>query len=257
MQPDRESALHRFFREAGEMVLLLGRTLYWFKAIHWNLGKIVNELVVVGVQSVFVVSVMALFSGMVVALQSGFHLNQLQVKALIGGIVGLSILKEMAPVQTSLLVAARVGAGITAEIGTMNVSEEVDALRSLAIDPVRYLVMPRFIACLVMLPVLTVFANSIGIIGGMFVAKYQLDVSMATFLDKMTHFVKPWDFVSGLIKSFCFGLIISIVSCYNGLQTHGGAGELGQATTKTVVTCFMAILISNYFISRVFGWWSY
>jgi phospholipid/cholesterol/gamma-HCH transport system permease protein len=254
--PENEAATHRFFREVGEMVRLFLRTVYWFKAIWWNMGKIANELIVVGIQSVFVVSIMALFTGMVVALQTGFYLNQLQVKALIGGIVGLSILKEMAPVQTSLLVAARVGAGMTAEIGTMNVSEEVDALRSLAIDPVRYLVMPRFIACIIMLPLLTVFANSIGIIGGMVVAKYQLGVSMATFMERMTDYIKPWDFVSGLIKSFIFGLIISIVGCYNGLQTQGGAEGLGKATTKTVVVCFMSILISNYFISKVFGWWS-
>ncbi len=255
MIPENESKIVRFFREAGEMVFLFCRTIYWFRAIFWNLRKIGREMIIVGLQSVFVVSVMAFFTGMVVALQSGYQLNQFQVKELVGAIVGLSILKEMGPVQTSLLVAARVGAGMTAEIGTMNVSEEVDALRSLAIDPVRYLVMPRFIACLIMLPVLTIYANSIGLFGGMFVAKHQLGVSATTFINSMTDIITLWDFFSGLIKTFFFGLIISIVACYYGLETRGGAEELGKATTRTVVTCFMVILISNYFLSRIFGWW--
>jgi len=244
------SALGRFFAATGEMARLLFHTLYWFKAAPRNMRRIMDQMLVVGVQSLPITSVMALFVGMVLALQAGGQLMRFRIESILGAIVGLSLVQELGPVQTAFLVAGRVGAAITAEIGTMTVSEEIDALRTMAINPVRYLAMPRLAACMLMVPVLTVYTIVVGMMGGVIIANTYMDMPPETFLDS------AWDVLSFellwkcLVKSTCFGVIVATVGCYMGFITYGGAAGVGRSTTRSVVVSFMLILIANFFLTR-------
>ncbi len=246
------TTLGKFFVGAGEMAKFLFEALYWLKAAPRNLEKIAHQMVFVGVQSLPITSVMALFVGMVLALQTGAQLRQFRIEYLLGAIVGLSLIQELGPAQTAFLVAGRVGAAFAAEIGTMTVSEEVDALRTMAINPVRYLAMPRLIACVVMVPVLTVYTDIVGLIGGAIIAHTYVGVPVETFFDS------AWDYLtigmllkSLLVKSTCFGIIVATVGCYMGFITHGGAEGVGRSTTRAVVVSFMLILIANFFLTRL------
>jgi phospholipid/cholesterol/gamma-HCH transport system permease protein len=205
----------------------------------------------VGVQSFPVTSLTALFTGMVLALQTGFSFRKVFNEPLyVGTVVGLSLLKELGPVLTGVVVAGRVGAAIAAEIGTMNVTEQVDALSTLGTNPVRYLVVPRFLACLLMVPLLTVYADVIGIFGGYLVAHWRLDVPATIYWDEINA-IQLKEAMHGLIKSVVYALIIVTTACYKGLRTSGGAEGVGQATTSAVVISMVLILVSDYFLSAV------
>lgn len=243
----------RFNDILGEMAILLGQSFYFFREAPRNFQSIMTQMMIIGYETLPVASVMAFFVGMVLALQTGIELNKYGGQNIIGAIVGHSMVRELGPVMTSFIVAGRAGSAMTAELGVMTVYEEIDALRTLDINPVRYLAMPRLIACLICLPVLVIFTDCIGIIGGGIVSNFhpKIFVSYSTYYDSLTNALKLREIGNGLIKSVVFGGIIALVSCYVGFKTTGGARGIGQATTRSVVLSFMLILVADYFLTRL------
>jgi len=189
---------------------------------------------------------------MVLALQMGNYLTRFGAKPYAGRILALSMLREMGPVLTALMIGGRVGAGITAELGSMQVTEQIDAMRSLGINPVQKLVLPRLAALMIMLPLLTVLADFVGVMGGLFISVMELDISADFYLNSIIQFIKFQDLFSGLGKTFFFAFFIGIIACYNGLQVTGGADGVGQATTQTVVTTSITTLVSDFFLTKLF-----
>ena len=238
---------------AGEMLKLFFETVYFFKEAPRNLPSIFRQLSEIGVNTLPIVALMALFIGMVLALQTGSALVLYGSQSVIGSIVGLSMVKELGPVMTSLLVAGRVGSSMAAEIGAMEIYEEIDALKTLEINPVRYLAMPRLIACLAALPALVVFVVFIGIIGGGVICAInpQIAVPMNTYYDGIVNSIEVKDIMKGLFKALVFGGIIGLVGCYVGFKTTGGARGIGRSTTRSVVLSFLLIFIANYFLTRM------
>ena len=204
-----------------------------------------------GVGSLPVVSLMAIFSGMVLGLQAGHELLKFQATQVIGAIVGVSLTRELGPVLTGLIVAGRVGASMTAELGTMKVSEEIDALKAMAINPIRFLVTPRIISSIIILPLLTIYTDITGMLGGYLIGKAQLNVKLIPYLKGIADFVSFKDIWNGLIKATVFGLIIGLVSCYEGFNTEGGARGVGEATTSSVVISFLLILVADYVVTHL------
>jgi phospholipid/cholesterol/gamma-HCH transport system permease protein len=235
----------------GRVVQLLRRTIYWVFAARLDMRNVVGQMQAVGVQSFPVTSLTALFTGMVLALQTGFSFRKVFNEPLyVGTVVGLSLLKELGPVLTAVVVAGRVGAAIAAEIGTMNVTEQVDALHTLGTNPVRYLVVPRFLACLLMVPLLTVYADFIGVLGGYLVAHWRLDIPSAVYWDEINA-IGLREGIHGLLKSVAYAVIIVTTACYKGLSCGGGAEGVGRATTSAVVVSMVFILVSDYFLSAL------
>jgi len=216
----------------------------------WDL--LLAELHHLGVRSLSITNITALFTGMVLAVQTSYSLGAYGVKSFTGDMVSLSIVRELGPVLTGLMMAGRVGSGITAEIGSMAVTEQVDAIRALAADPVRKLVVPKVVATVIMLPVLTILADAIGILGGLVIAVVNLDQPAAFYLQRVRRAVGFSDLFSGLGKSVFFALFIAVVGCYNGLTTKGGASGVGRYTTFTVVAASILILISDFFLTKLF-----
>jgi len=241
------------FRIVGEVLILLWRTFVSFREIPHNVTPIFTQMAIIGYETLPVASVMAFFVGMVLALQTGLELYKYGTQDIIGGIVGLSMVRELGPVMTSFLVAGRAGSAMAAEIGVMKVYEEIDALQTLEIDPVRYLVMPRLLAALICVPILTIYADCVGIAGGAIISHLhpKLFISYATYTDSLRMALKLREIVVGLTKSFVFGGIIAIVCCYVGFNTSGGARGIGVSTTRSVVLSFMLILVADYFLTRV------
>lgn len=237
----------------GEMLKLFFATLYFFKEAPRNLPSIFRQFSEIGVNTLPIVMLMALFVGMVLALQTGSALVLYGSQSVIGSIVSLSMCKELGPVMTSLLVAGRVGSAMAAEIGAMEIYEEIDALKTLEINPVRYLAMPRLIACLAAVPALVIFAVFIGIIGGGVICAInpQIAVPMRTYYDGIVRSMEVMDIMKGLIKATVFGGIIGLVGCYVGFKTTGGARGIGRSTTRSVVLSFLLIFIANYFLTRM------
>jgi phospholipid/cholesterol/gamma-HCH transport system permease protein len=236
----------------GEMISLLCEMLYYFKEAPRNLTSIFRQMSIVGIETLPIAMLVALFVGMVLSVQTGSELALYGTQEAIGAIVGLSMVKELGPVMTSLLVAGRVGSSMAAEIGAMEVYEEIDALKTLEINPVRYLAMPRLIACLFAVPALVAFAMVVGIIGGGIVADVnpKIDVPFSVYYENMTRALNYKDIAKGLFKSMVFGGIIAHVGCYVGFKTSGGARGIGESTTRSVVLSFLLIMIANYLLTR-------
>jgi len=206
----------------------------------------------IGVRSLSIVIITSAFIGMVLALQTAYALQDFGGKMFVGMIVSLSLVRELAPVLMSLMVGGRVGAGMTAELGTMKVTEQIDALRALATNPVRKLVVPRVVATTLMFPLLTVISICLGIFGGMIIAVFNLNVSANYYLRSVIEAVKYNDLASGIGKTFFFGFSLALIACYNGLRTSGGADGVGRATTTTVVTGAITVLIMDFFLTKLF-----
>lgn len=218
----------------------------------WEGGLILEQMEHVGVRSLSIVTLTALFTGMVLALQMGNYLARFGAKPYVGRILSVSMLREMGPVLTALMIGGRVGAGITAELGSMKVTEQIDAMRSMGINPIQKLVLPRLVALIVMLPLLTVLAHFVGILGGLFTSVTELSVSADFYLNSIVQFVRFQDLFSGLGKTIFFAFFIAIIACYNGLEASGGADGVGRATTQTVVTASITILVSDFFLTKLF-----
>ena len=233
----------------GDYILLIMRVL-WVTFTHppqWVLIR--DQMYEIGVLSLPVVAITGFSTGMVLAAQAFFQLSDYGLVSATGLMVTKAMMVELGPVLTAFMVTGRVGAAMCAELGTMRVTEQIDALRSMAVNPLRYLVSPRFIAGTVMLPLLTVFSCIMGIIGGYMMAVSYYGMPSNSFLDPLPVHIKPFDFFSGIAKALAFGIIIITISCYRGMTTKGGAAGVGRATTNSVVICYSVILISNFFLT--------
>ena len=206
----------------------------------------------VGTRSISIVVITSMFIGMVLALQTAYSLADFGGKLFVGKVVSLSLIRELAPVLMSLMVGGRVGAGMTAEIGTMKVTEQIDALRALATNPVRKLVVPRVVATTVMFPLLTVISCALGIIGGLFIAVANLHLSANFYMRSVIESISYNDLASGVGKTVFFGFSTGLIACFNGLRTSGGADGVGRATTATVVTAAITVLIMDFFLTKLF-----
>jgi phospholipid/cholesterol/gamma-HCH transport system permease protein len=240
-----------FFEEAGRIVILFVNTLIWTFRPPLNLKNIVLQMEYVGINSFFVVFIMSIFIGMVFALQSFSGFQKFHAEAFVGTIVALAMVRELGPVFSGLMVSGRVGAAMAAELGTMKVTEQIDALNTLATNPIKYLVVPRFLASLFVMPILIIFSDIVGIIGGYLVSVYILDQNSEVYKKRTWDYMELEDIYIGLIKACVFGVIIAIVSCHQGFHTMGGAEGVGKATTRAVVQSSLLILISNYFITAL------
>lgn len=257
-----EAALQRGVAGLGERVLavlegfgafaLLGlRTARALGRPRFPWRDSLAQLEQVAVRSVPIVSVTALFTGMVLALQTAFALARFGAKPYVGSIVGLAIVRELGPVLAALMVGGRVGAGIASTLGSMTVTEQVDAIRAMGADPVQKLVLPRVLAATLALPLLTVSAIVLGILGGMVVADVQYAIQPRFYLQTVTTAVTVTDFFAGVVKTFVFGWIIAMVGCYVGLSTTGGTEGVGRATTRCVVIASIAVLVSDFFLTKL------
>ncbi|NWF36763.1 ABC transporter permease [Mariprofundus sp. KV] len=220
----------------------------------WHLRMLLQQAEQVGVQSLPVVLLTALFTGMVLALQSYIVFHRFSAESLTGLVVSMSVVRELGPVLVGLMVAGRIGASFAAELGTMRVSEQIDALWTLSTDPVRYLIIPRLIAVTLMMPLLVIVADFVGIYGGYAISVHLLDQNPAVYIENTTQYMELSDFYSGLVKAAFFGLLIGIVGCTEGFNCKGGAEGVGIATTRAVVISCMSILIADYFLTAwMFG----
>jgi len=236
---------------------LLVQTLYWiivgpFKRKFVKSENIFTQMVFVGVQSILIVFFVTFFTGVVIAMQSAYQLSRLGATVYVAALVSVSIARELGPVLTALVIAGRIGAANTAEIGTMKVTEQIEALETIALNPVRYLVVPRFLALLVMLPCLTIFADICGIIGGYLVGVFTLHINPHLYWSTTFKFLEAKDVLTGLYKSVVFGVIIALISCYNGLNTKGGAEGVGKSTTTSVVTSFILVIVADCIMTGIF-----
>ena len=235
----------------GEYVLLIvgviGVTLK--KPPAWHLLR--DQLYSIGVLSLPVVAITGFSTGMVLSAQAFFQLSDKGLSSATGLMVAKAMLVELGPVLTAFMVTGRVGAAMCAELGTMRVTEQIDAMRSMSVNPQRYLIAPRFLAGLCMMPLLSVFSSLMGILGGYIVAVYYYKMTQNAFLDPLPSNISSYDLFSGMMKSFVFGIIIVTISCYKGLKTKGGAAGVGNSTTSSVVICYSFILIINFLLTIV------
>jgi phospholipid/cholesterol/gamma-HCH transport system permease protein len=235
------------------MLVLLWRTLRALPLVWRQRRKVLEQLFDIGNASLFMAGILSLFIGGVIALQSGPVLVERGLGQLLGGLVGLSICKELAPVMMSILIAGRIGSAMAAEIGSMRVYQEIDALRTMNINPVEYLVLPRMVAICIALPILVVFSIFIGWMGGGFVAAMnpEISVNFTAYLENLRFNVDFPDIVNGLVKSLMFAVVIGVVCCQQGLDTVGGPRGIGRSVTKSVVNSIVLILILDYFLTRL------
>lgn len=234
--------LGRFASMVGEVFLVIFRKFP-------SLSLIRDQMHSMGVMSLPVVAITGFSTGMVLAAQSFYQLSDKGLSSATGLMVTKGMFTELGPVLTAFMVTGRVGSAMCAELASMKVTEQVDALRSMAVNPLRYLVAPRYIAGIVMLPLLTVFSNLMGILGAHLVSISFFGLSPISFYDPISEHISRFDFCSGLFKAFVFGVIITTISCYKGMSTTGGAAGVGKSTTNSVVVCYSCILVINFFLT--------
>jgi len=230
----------------GMLLFDLGR---WLPRRPWRLRNLLRQMEVVGVNSTFVVLLTGLFTGMVLALQSYNGFARFGAESLVGTVVALSVLRELGPVLAGLMVTARAGSLMAAELGTMRVTEQIDALYTMAVNPTHFLLVPRVVATIITLPMLVILSDFIGILGGYLVAVKLLGINSTLYINKTIQFVTFSDMANGLIKSAVFGLVLSVVSCSFGFRARGGAAGVGRATTQAVVYSSVLILVADYILT--------
>ena len=241
----------RFLEEAGEIILMLIQTLLWMLRPPLRVRQIFKQMEFVGVKSINVVLLTGVFTGAVFALQSYHGFSMFGAETLVGSTVALALTRELGPVLTALMVTGRAGSAMAAELGTMRVTEQIDALYVMAVNPIQYLVLPRLIAAICMLPVLTVISDFVGIVGGYVVGVKILGINEGIFIAKIIEYLEFSDISMGLIKAAFFGLILALIGCYKGFYTSGGAEGVGRATTEAVVTASVLILAADYVLTAV------
>jgi len=243
-----------FFENVGGFSTLIKNILLSLPGSFRKFHLTTEQMLYMGVNSLPLIMVTSIFTGGVASVQAAYMFADYVPMRYLGTAVGKSVIMELGPVLTALVIAGRVGASIAAELGTMKITEQIDALETLALDPVKYLVVPRFISGLIMLPILTIFADFIAILGGLLVSVLFLNVSSHTFLNGLKLFFRMSDVWAGLLKAFFFGGIIALVGCYMGFRTEGGAEGVGRSTTRAVVFASVMILITDYILaSFLFG----
>ena len=245
------NTLERFFTEMGRFFQLVGRIFAWTPRPPYDVRELFRQMVKVGLNSIPVVLLTAMFTGMVMALQMFTVLRRINAESFVGSGVSLSMVRELAPVLSGLIVAGRAGSAMGAELGTMRVTEQIDALEVMATDPVHYLVVPRVWAGTIMLPFLVVMANGVGILGGYLVAVVLMGANPVTYTDRTFQFMDLNDVFSGLIKAAVFGFLLAAIGCQQGFYTRGGAEGVGRATTAAVVVASIAILVADFFLTRL------
>lgn len=241
-----------FFEAVGRVAIFAGSALYHCIAPPFHGRQVLRQLIDVGYYSLPVVALTTLFSGMVLALQSYTGFARFSAEDAVANVVVLSMTRELAPVLAGLMVAGRIGASMAAEIGTMRVTEQIDALATLSTHPMKYLVAPRIFAGVTMLPVLVLIGDVIGVLGGYLVGVYRLGFNASAYMQQTWNFVETMDVVSGLVKAGIFGFIVTLMGCYHGYNSRGGAQGVGVATTNAVVSSAILILIANYFVTESF-----
>lgn len=239
------------FEMVGSVLALTGDTLVWLIRPPYRLGQLLNAMDFIGVQSTFIVALTGVFSGMVLALQTTHSLRDFGAEGIVGLIVATSLTREIAPVFAALMVAARAGSAMAAELGNMRVTEQIDAIVTMAVSPVQYLLAPRLLAATLMVPLLCVLYTCVGMGGAWLVAVQWLGVDPGIFINNIEKHLLPSDFFMGMIKSAVFGFLISAISCTRGYYATGGARGVGEATTKAVVHSAVSILISNYLLTTL------
>lgn len=246
------SSVINFIIGLGQITQLLAQTIIWIFRPPFRIRNIISQMETVGVNSLPAVLTMAAFTGMVMALQTFVGFKRFNAQSLVGTVVALSMTRELGPVLTSFIVAGRAGSAMAAELGTMRVTEQLDALSTMAVNPIQYLIVPRFLAGLITLPLLTLFADIIGMTGGYLVAVTKLGSNPVEYTRRSFDFLQFNDVFSGIVKAAFFGMIIAIVGCHQGFYTEGGAEGVGKATTKSVVISYMLILFANYLLTSLF-----
>jgi phospholipid/cholesterol/gamma-HCH transport system permease protein len=241
-----------FLEATGQLAMFTGRAVSHCLRPPMYARQILRQMIDIGYYSLPVVGLTALFTGMVLALQSYSGFSRFQAEGAIATVVVLSVTRELGPVLAGLMVAGRIGAAMAAEIGTMRVTEQIDALSTLSTNPFKYLVAPRLIAGTTMLPLLVLVADVIGVFGGFLVSVYRLDFNPSSYIVRTWQFLEPIDVISGLVKAAVFGFVISLMGCYFGYKSRGGAQGVGQATTNAVVAASILILVFNYLITGMF-----
>jgi phospholipid/cholesterol/gamma-HCH transport system permease protein len=242
----------RFLEESGKVMVLFAKTLVLSIRPPFDFRGLLHQVEEVGIRSIPVVLITGTFTGMVLALQSYTGFKRFNAEAFVGTVVALSMTRELGPVLSGLMVSGRVGSAMAAELGTMQVTEQIDALYTLATNPIKYLIVPRFLASLIVMPILTVFADAIGILGGYLVSVNLLGSNPTIYIRRTFDYLDLEDIYIGLLKACVFGMIIAIIGCYQGFNTQGGAEGVGKSTTRAVVMSSLLILIANYFITAFF-----
>jgi phospholipid/cholesterol/gamma-HCH transport system permease protein len=237
--------------EFGRVWFMLMEVVYWTFRKPFKFHYLFRQMEFIGVKSLGIVIITGGFTGMVLALQTYYGFRRFSSEGLVGVTVALSVTRELGPVLTALMVTGRAGSAMAAELGSMRVTEQIDALTVMALSPVKYLVVPRVLASVLMVPVLTVIADFIGVLGGYFVGVKLLGINEGVFINKMVRYVDLDDIYNGLVKAAVFGLILSLVSCYKGFYTKGGAEGVGKATTEAVVVSSVTILICDYVLTSL------
>lgn len=255
-EPPMFEGLRRAAREGlehlGAMSVLTWDTLKAIPKRPFEFYQLVYQLEQMGVRSFAIAAITAIFVGMVMTVQFAFGLERFGATDYVGRVIGLSITRELAPSLTALVVGARIGSGMAAEIGSMAVTEQIDAIRALGADPIKKLVVPRLIACVILIPVLALFADVVGFAGAMVVARLQFGTQMGFFFRTALESVRMQDFLSGVGKAPFFGVAIAIIGCYNGMTTRGGTEGVGRSTTRTVVAAAIAVLVADFILTKLF-----
>lgn len=241
-----------FLRTAGRLTLFAGSAFSHCVRPPFYARSIVRQMVEIGYYSLPVVGLTAIFAGMVMALQTYTGTSRFSAESAVANIVVLALTRELGPVLAGLMVAGRIGASLAAEIGTMRVTEQIDALTTLSTNPMKYLVAPRLIAGVVMFPLLVLVADIIGVFGGYLVAVYKLDFNASIYIQNTYNFVQAGDVISGLVKAAVFGVIVTLMGCYHGYHSKGGAQGVGTATTNAVVSACILILAFDYILTEMF-----
>jgi len=216
------------------------------------LPLVLREIELMGNRSLGVAMIAAVFTGMVFALQSAINMARFGAESYVGPVVAMAIFRELGPVLTAILVGGKVASGITAELGSMKVTEQIDALRTLGVNHIKRLIVPRILAALLVFPLLTALANVVGVLGGMLIMYVERGADLQAYWNVTTYWVLPRDFLTGVGKAFFFGGIVTVIGCYNGLSTQGGTEGLGRATTATVVHVTVGVIVSDFFLTKLF-----
>jgi len=246
-----ESVLTRSVLWYGGLALLAGSVLRNLALPPSYFRLVLQQIEIIGVRSLGVALTAAIFTGMVFALQSAVNMARFGAENYVGPVSALAILRELGPVLTAILVGGKVASGITAELGSMKVTEQIDALRMLGVNYIKRLVVPRLLAAVVVFPLLTVLSDVIGVLGGLVIMVTERGADMYAYWNTTTYWVLPRDFLTGIIKSAFFGVVVTLIGCYNGLSTEGGTEGLGRATTATVVHVTMGVIVSDFFLTKL------
>lgn len=240
-----------FISYVGALTLFIGEILFWLVHPPFRFKQVIRQAEKIGASSLPIVTLISFFTGMVLALQSAYQMQKIQAEMYIGSLVALSMIRELGPVLTALIIAGRCGAAITAEIGTMKVTEQVDALETLATNPINFLVVPRFWALLISLVVLTVYANFVGMFGGYLIGVYKLHIPYLMYIKMTFEPLTQSDVRNGLYKSIVFAIVICVIACFEGMRAKEGAEGVGKATTSSVVRSFVLIIACDCILTAL------